>query len=133
SPFQTATAAEASLFSDMLRLRFDQQLTAKALIERSGATKLAANERRALRRALLSCRSCLDSDLVATVLNAATCLLGQQPSAEGAGERSEERRVGKERRAWWRRGSRRRHTRFSRDWSSDVCSSDLAIDRRGTD
>src|SRR5690606_40382401 len=24
--------------------------------------------------------------------------------------------------------SRRRHTRFSRDWSSDVCSSDLAID-----
>src|SRR5207302_4593335 len=26
--------------------------------------------------------------------------------------------------------SRRRHTRFSRDWSSDVCSSDLeAIDR----
>src|SRR5436309_11454769 len=27
--------------------------------------------------------------------------------------------------------SRRRHTRFSRDWSSDVCSSDLAT-RRGT-
>src|SRR5690606_40919345 len=24
--------------------------------------------------------------------------------------------------------SRRRHTRFSRDWSSDVCSSDLKID-----
>src|SRR5690606_31656770 len=24
--------------------------------------------------------------------------------------------------------SRRRHTRFSRDWSSDVCSSDLATD-----
>src|SRR5690606_40021997 len=24
--------------------------------------------------------------------------------------------------------SRRRHTRFSRDWSSDVCSSDLFID-----
>src|SRR5690606_40482605 len=24
--------------------------------------------------------------------------------------------------------SRRRHTRFSRDWSSDVCSSDLIID-----
>src|SRR5690606_39465153 len=23
--------------------------------------------------------------------------------------------------------SRRRHTRFSRDWSSDVCSSDLAL------
>src|SRR5690606_39603267 len=26
--------------------------------------------------------------------------------------------------------SRRRHTRFSRDWSSDVCSSDLARRRR---
>src|SRR5690606_40897067 len=26
--------------------------------------------------------------------------------------------------------SRRRHTRFSRDWSSDVCSSDLAIAQR---
>src|SRR5690606_39375704 len=26
--------------------------------------------------------------------------------------------------------SRRRHTRFSRDWSSDVCSSDLASPRR---
>src|SRR5690606_40690244 len=25
--------------------------------------------------------------------------------------------------------SRRRHTRFSRDWSSDVCSSDLPVDR----
>src|SRR5690606_40371506 len=24
--------------------------------------------------------------------------------------------------------SRRRHTRFSRDWSSDVCSSDLELD-----
>src|SRR5690606_40302019 len=29
--------------------------------------------------------------------------------------------------------SRRRHTRFSRDWSSDVCSSDLTVssERRG--
>src|SRR5690606_40976234 len=26
--------------------------------------------------------------------------------------------------------SRRRHTRFSRDWSSDVCSSDLALPTR---
>src|SRR5690606_40396467 len=26
--------------------------------------------------------------------------------------------------------SRRRHTRFSRDWSSDVCSSDLIIDAK---
>src|SRR5690606_40087550 len=27
---------------------------------------------------------------------------------------------------YWFFSSRRRHTRFSRDWSSDVCSSDLA-------
>src|SRR5690606_41185169 len=27
--------------------------------------------------------------------------------------------------------SRRRHTRFSRDWSSDVCSSDLVFKRGG--
>src|SRR5690606_40092233 len=27
--------------------------------------------------------------------------------------------------------SRRRHTRFSRDWSSDVCSSDLSHELRG--
>src|SRR5690606_40777778 len=26
--------------------------------------------------------------------------------------------------------SRRRHTSFSRDWSSDVCSSDLAVERQ---
>src|SRR5207302_2096005 len=26
--------------------------------------------------------------------------------------------------------SRRRHTRFSRDWSSDVCSSDLELEAR---
>src|SRR5690606_6474492 len=29
--------------------------------------------------------------------------------------------------------SRRRHTRFSRDWSSDVCSSDLATDQAAHD
>src|SRR5690606_40553872 len=27
--------------------------------------------------------------------------------------------------------SRRRHTRFSRDWSSDVCSSDLELEQTG--
>src|SRR5690606_14351847 len=61
----------------------------------------------------------------------------------GIVERSEERRVGKGGRRrgaeerWRERGpgvaptaprffsSRRRHTRFSRDWSADVCSSDL--------
>src|SRR5690606_16689093 len=39
--------------------------------------------------------------------------------------RSEERRVGKECRYARATSRRRRHTRFSRDWSSDVCSSDL--------
>src|SRR5699024_4360764 len=41
--------------------------------------------------------------------------------------RSEERRVGKECQYPWQRqsSSRRRHTRSKRDWSSDVCSSDL--------
>src|ERR1017187_5375073 len=58
----------------------------------------------------------------------------KNPSAAGSGVpdyfdelRSEERRVGKEGRS--RRApdhsSRRRHTRYIGDWSSDVCSSDL--------
>src|SRR5690242_10828543 len=38
-------------------------------------------------------------------------------------DRSEERRVGKECGTRWR--YRRRHTRLTCDWSSDVCSSDL--------
>src|SRR5699024_959699 len=44
--------------------------------------------------------------------------------------RSEERRVGRESVVWGRKqfSSRRRHTRSKRDWSSDVCSSDLAVD-----
>src|SRR5690554_3287608 len=43
--------------------------------------------------------------------------------------RSEERRVGKECRCWGvgENSSRRRHTRCGRDWSSDVCSSDLGF------
>src|SRR5437762_2580094 len=45
--------------------------------------------------------------------------------------RSEERRVGKECREQWKRevSSRRRHTRYIGDWSSDVCSSDLTRNR----
>src|SRR5690349_19143501 len=58
--------------------------------------------------------------------------IGREP------ERSEERRVGKECRFWWLPydqkkkaklfffSSRRRHTSSLRDWSSDVCSSDLS-------
>src|SRR5437879_3937150 len=46
-----------------------------------------------------------------------------------AEERSEERRVGKECGGRGKKySSRRRHTRYIGDWSSDVCSSDL---RRG--
>src|SRR5690625_737225 len=40
-----------------------------------------------------------------------------------SGCRSEERRVGKE----WGNRELRRHTRWPRDWSSDVCSSDLIV------
>src|ERR1035437_8017251 len=49
--------------------------------------------------------------------------------------RSEERRVGKECRSRWSpyHSSRRRHTRYWRDWSSDVCSSDLGIGNLGTE
>lgn len=84
SPFKTTPVGEAGLFSDLLRLRYDQQLTAEELVERAGVLKLAPQERRTLRRVLLSCRSCLDADLVATILDAATRLLGKQPSADGA-------------------------------------------------
>src|SRR5439155_1661741 len=73
-----------------------------------------------------------------------SCCLPHRPEATTAGRvpsrrrwrsirgwtRSEERRVGKECRcAWWgEHSSRRRHTRWPRDWSSDVCSSDLLFD-----
>src|SRR5699024_6529024 len=40
-------------------------------------------------------------------------------------DRSEERRVGKEGKRQGAQRSRRRHTISKRDWSSDVCSSDL--------
>src|SRR5699024_845398 len=55
-----------------------------------------------------------------------TAPMGEHPPVQGLRTRSEERRVGKERR--WRRSARarrRRHTKSKRDWSSDVCSSDL--------
>ena len=86
SPFETAHSAEANLFSDLLRLRYDPQLTAEALIERAGALKASPLERRALRQALLSCRSCAEDALVAAVMGAATRLLGQPLSPAGATE-----------------------------------------------
>src|SRR5690554_3124819 len=48
-------------------------------------------------------------------------------SMKSRDSRSEERRVGKEGRTGGgpAASSRRRHTRCGRDWSSDVCSSDL--------
>lgn len=86
SPFEATLAAEASLFSDLLRLRYDPQMTAEALIDRANLHKLTTHERRAVRRAILSCRSCLECHLVQSVVDAATCLLGHQPSADGAME-----------------------------------------------
>jgi DNA helicase-2/ATP-dependent DNA helicase PcrA len=86
SPFEATVAAEASLFTDLLRLRYDPQMTAEALIDRANLPKLATHKRRAVRRAILSCRSCLECHLVQTVLDAATCLLGHQPSTDGGTE-----------------------------------------------
>jgi len=82
SPFNNTSAAEANLFSDLLRLRYDLQMTAEELIDRAKLPRLAPRERRATRRAILNCRSCLESHLVQTVLDAARCLLGHQPSAD---------------------------------------------------
>jgi DNA helicase-2/ATP-dependent DNA helicase PcrA len=84
SPFETSPVAEASLFSDLLRLRYDLQLTAEPLIERAGSLKLSSLERRALRRAVLRCRTCAEHDLVSSVMNAAARLLGQPPSSTAA-------------------------------------------------
>src|SRR5690606_13575065 len=55
---------------------------------------------------------------------------GRAPYSPSPSWRSEERRVGNACRARWcaAPSSRRRHTIFSRDWSSDVCSSDLFAD-----
>lgn len=84
SPFKATLAAEASLLADLLRLRYDSQMTAESLIDRASLPKLTIHERRAVRRAILSCRSCLECHLVQTVVHAATYLLGHQPSVEGA-------------------------------------------------
>lgn len=86
SPFMTAPSAEANLFSDLLRLRYDPRLTAETLVERAGAPNLNSTARRALRRVLLRCRTCADSDLAAAVTDAATSFLGQPPSVPGETE-----------------------------------------------
>lgn len=86
SPFEATLAAESSLFSDLLRLRYDPQMTAEALIDRTRLPKQSAKERRAVRKAILSCRSCLDCDVTQAVLTAATCLLGREPSVDGTTE-----------------------------------------------
>lgn len=80
SPFKTAPLAETSLFSELLRIRYDLQLTLEPLVERVSGLKRSPLERRSLRRALLRCRTCLDDELVAAVMDAATSLLGQVPS-----------------------------------------------------
>jgi DNA helicase-2/ATP-dependent DNA helicase PcrA len=85
-PFEATPSAEASIYSDLLRLRYDQHLTAETLIERAGGVKFAPQERRALRRAILSCRSCVEGDLVTTVLDAAIRLTGRQSSPAGTME-----------------------------------------------
>lgn len=85
-PFVTTPSAEASLFTDLLRLRYDPQLTIEPLIERVGPRKLSLSERRVLRQTLLRCRTCTEIDLITSVNAAVTLLLGQPPSAMGATE-----------------------------------------------
>ncbi|AQV99264.1 DNA/RNA helicase (plasmid) [Cupriavidus necator] len=86
SPFSDTPSAEANLFSDLLKLRFDPQLTAQTLLERRGAPGWSPTAMRTLRQVLLRCRTCTDSDLGMTVMDAATRLLGQPLSAVGATE-----------------------------------------------
>ncbi|MBR7777450.1 3'-5' exonuclease [Undibacterium rugosum] len=85
-PFTTAPSAEASLFSDLLKLRYDQELTVEQLIERAGGLKPSLQRRRELRKALLLCRTCEEDDLVASVMDAATRLQDQPPSSTGVTE-----------------------------------------------
>lgn len=80
NPFEATPTNEAKLFSDLLKLRYDLRITAESLIDRTGKLNRTAQERRALRRTILSCRSCLDGDLIGRVIAAATSLLRQQPS-----------------------------------------------------
>lgn len=80
NPFEEAPTAEATLFSDLLKLRYDPKMTAESLINRAGLLNRSSQERRALRRAILTCRSCIDDDLSMKVLSAGAGLLGKQPS-----------------------------------------------------
>lgn len=83
NPFKSTPATEASLFSDLLLLRYDLHMTAEELIDRANFPRHATRERRAVRSAILNCRSCLEHQMVQTVLDAATSLLGHPPSADG--------------------------------------------------
>jgi len=82
-PFEVAPTVEANLFTDLLKLRYDPQMTAESLIDQAGFIKLTSQARREFRRSILNCRSCLNGDLIANVLVAATHLLGRQPSPVG--------------------------------------------------
>jgi DNA helicase-2/ATP-dependent DNA helicase PcrA len=82
-PFNGAPVGEASLFSDLLRLRCDLILTAEALIDQVVRLKLSPKQRREVRRKVLDCRSCPDQDLADVVLRASESLLGEKPSVEG--------------------------------------------------
>lgn len=86
SPFTNTPSGEAAIFSDLLKLRFNLQLTAQALLERRGISGIGAAATRKLRQTLLRCRTCADDDLGAAVLEAGACLLGQPPSLIGATE-----------------------------------------------
>ncbi len=86
SPFAQASLSEASLFSDLLRLRYDPQATAESLLDRLGPARLTAPEKRHIRRSILLCRSCDGVDLATAVVAAATAVLGQPPTKTGSDE-----------------------------------------------
>jgi len=83
SPFELTLTAESALFSDLLRFRYNNQLTAEPLIEKYGENKPTPLERRALRRVLLRCRSCSDDELAKAIVDATTRLLSHAPSDTG--------------------------------------------------
>ena len=86
SPFVRSSPAEANLFSDLLRLHHNPQVTAESLLERYGPAKPKAPEKRVIRKSILLCRSCDVADLATTVIAAATAVQGLPPTKTGSDE-----------------------------------------------
>lgn len=79
-PFKAAPTNEATVLTDLLKLRYDTSMTAESLIDRAGMFNSIYQERRALRKTILSCRTCSDENLQERAQAAAAGLIGQQLS-----------------------------------------------------